>query len=100
VDDDGVGGEGRDLDLAGGVPEAQYPHPAPTPADAGGNGLDGGDLGKVVHGGAGPSAGAVVRRHPVTVLFVGKHTLRILRSGWASEKLFACPTVLERALRK
>ena len=93
-----MGGEGRDLDLAGGVPEAQYPHPAPTPADAGGNGLDGGDLGKVVHGGAGPSAGAVVRRHPVTVLFVGKHTLRILRSGWASEKLFACPTVLKRAL--
>jgi hypothetical protein len=58
-------------------------------------------LGKVVHGRADPSAGAVVRRHPVTVfLFVGKHTLRIVRSGWASEKRFACPTVLKRALSR
>lgn len=74
------------LDLAGGVPEAQRPHPAPTPAFAGGYGLDGGDLGEAVHGRAGPSAGAVDRRHPVTISFVGEQALRILRSGWASRK--------------
>jgi glyoxylase-like metal-dependent hydrolase (beta-lactamase superfamily II) len=41
-----------------------------------------------------------MRGKPTTVLFVGKHTLRILRSGWASEKRFACPTVLKRALKR
>ena len=97
MDDDGVGGEGRDLDLAGSVPEAQRPNAAPTLAVAGGNGLDGGDLGEVVHGHV-SFAGAVVRRHPVTVSFVGKHMLRILRPGWASEKRFAYPAVLQRAL--
>jgi hypothetical protein len=85
ADDDGVRGKGRDLDLAGGVPEAQRPNAAPTPAVARGNGLDGGDLGEVVNGRAG-SAGAVVRRHPVTASFVGEHTLRIPRSIWASRK--------------
>jgi hypothetical protein len=40
----------------------------------------------------------VDRRHPVTVSFVGEHTLHILRSEWASEKRFAYPTVLKRAL--
>ena len=58
----------------------------PPPAVARGNGLDGGDLGEVVHGRKGPLAGAVDRRHPVAVSFVGDHTLRILRSGWASRK--------------
>lgn len=81
MDDDGVGGEGRYLDLAGGVPEAQHPHTAPPPAVARGNGLDGGDLGEVIHGRAGSIAGAIDQRHPVAVSFVGDHTLRILRSG-------------------
>jgi len=40
----------------------------------------------------------VDRRHPVTVSFVGEHTLHILRSEWASEKRIAYPTVLKRAL--
>jgi hypothetical protein len=41
VDDDGVGGEGRNLDLPRDMPEAQHPHAALTLAVARGNGLDG-----------------------------------------------------------
>ncbi len=76
VDDDGVGGEGRDVDLSGGVPEAHRPEAAPPPAIARVNGLDGGDLGEVVRG----RAVAVSSRHPVTASSVGEHTPRILRS--------------------
>jgi hypothetical protein len=91
-----------DLDLAGGVPKAQHPHAAPTPASAGGNGLDCAREG--ARGGARVAVddfsqvAPVDRRHPVTVSFVGEHTLHILRSEWASEKRFAYPTVLKRAL--
>ena len=85
VDDDGVAREGRDVDLSGGVPEAHRPEATPPPAIARGNGLDGGDLGEVVHGLA-RSAGAIGPIHSVTASFVGKHMLRILRSGWASRK--------------
>ena len=56
------------------------PNAAPTLAVARGDGLDRGDVGEVVHGRA-SSMGAIGPIHPVTVSFVGKHTLRILRSG-------------------
>jgi hypothetical protein len=61
--------------------------------------IDGGDLGEVVHGRGGFLAGAVDRRHPVTVSFVWEYMLRILRSGWTLRRRYAHLAVLKRALR-